>query len=106
MAIIESPLGPIDEIPPLNFHTFCFEESSLREISDDHVQHVDGVTGEQRTFGEFLERVRDGATALAADPTMGGLGIKPRSDPQEIVAIFAPNCLVYFYFISLNSLIC
>ncbi|TDL16556.1 acetyl-CoA synthetase-like protein [Rickenella mellea] len=91
--IIKSPFPPVPPLPPLNFHTFLFQFPPGNGIPKDHTIHVDGLTGETRSVGQFLERVKDGATALTASISQGGLGIAPGSD--EIVGILSPNSLDY-----------
>ena len=103
MPLIKSKFPGLPALPPMNVHTFMFESAPGNQVPDDHVLYVDGITGETRTRGQFIERVRDAATALAAHVADGGLGLSfgatgaPTifaSQPKELVAIFSPNCLV------------
>lgn len=96
MPFLKSPYPPIPPMPPLNFHTMLFERPPGNTIPKDFVVHVDGITGETRTYGEFVERVRDCATAFVAPVSVGGLGVQPRGDVREIIALFSPNCMVRF----------
>lgn len=89
---IESPYPRVPPLPPANFHSWLFENPPANQLPKDHVLHVDGLTGDNRTFGQFLERIKDGATALAAPLSDDGLGVQPGSN--EIVGILSPNCLV------------
>jgi len=54
---------------------------------------VDAATGQRRSFREFVERVRDGATALGSDLAQGGLGLRPENG--EVVGILSENCMDY-----------
>lgn len=92
--IITSPYPPLPHQKPQNHHSLIFDNAPAKDISPDHILHINGLTGEQRTYREFVERVRDGTTALAADPAVGGLGIRTRRTPPEIIGIMSPNCLV------------
>ncbi len=78
-------------LPPTNFHHVLFDNPPGNQYPRNHVLYIDGLTGEQRTHGEFYERVRDSATAFASAKDDGGLGLR-----SGMVAIFAPNCIVRF----------
>ncbi|KAL5526526.1 hypothetical protein ACEPAF_8250 [Sanghuangporus sanghuang] len=91
-----SPYPPIPALPPLNVHTLLFERPPGNTIPRDFVVHIDGLTGETRTYGQFVERIRDCATALATSVSQGGLGIRHDGLEREIIAVFSPNCLDYF----------
>jgi hypothetical protein len=81
-------------IPEANVHHLLLNRADQRDWPD-YTLYVNATTGEQRSFRQFIERVRDGATALGADVEQGGLGISPGNG--EIVAILSENCLVRFY---------
>ena len=98
MPYTKSPYPPIPELPPLNVHTLLFERPPGNTIPQDFVVHIDALTGEERTYGQFVERVRDCATALSAPVSQGGLDIRHDSTEKEIIALFSPNCLVRSYF--------
>jgi len=82
---------PLPQVPEQNVHHILLgrpEQQSWRNFT----LQVDILTGERRSFREFLERVRDGATALETGTEHGGLEIRPEND--EIVGILGENCLV------------
>ena len=83
--------SPYPEVPPFPDRNVTYLFNNPEEPSEnDHVLHVDGLTGEERTKNQFFERVYDGATALAAHPSKGGLGL----GPSDMVGILSHNCLV------------
>ncbi|KAG6336875.1 hypothetical protein ID866_2201 [Astraeus odoratus] len=79
-------------MPEQNIHHFLLDREDQKSWSD-FIFQVDVISGQQRLFREFLERVRDGATALGTDPEHGGLGIRREND--ELVGILSENCLDY-----------
>ncbi|OCH91611.1 acetyl-CoA synthetase-like protein [Obba rivulosa] len=81
----------VPPLPPLNIHDLLFRRPDRVDIPD-YPLHVDGLTGRTRTYYEFLERVHDGATALSAPASEGGLGLQPEKD---MVGIYSFNCLDY-----------
>lgn len=83
---------PLPHVPEQNVHHILLDRPDQKSWPDFTFQ-VDILTGEQRSFREFLERVRDGATALGTETKHGGLGI--RSENDEIVGILSENCLDY-----------
>ncbi|KAI0785242.1 hypothetical protein C8Q75DRAFT_722835 [Abortiporus biennis] len=87
---LKSLYPPLPPTPSeCNYHNLCFNSQTTQA---DYTLHVDGVTGQSRTKSEFYERIRDGATALGAPTTEGGLGLNGQDD---VVAIFSVNCLDY-----------
>lgn len=83
--------SPYSEIPPFPERNVTYLFNDPESPSDsDHVLHVDGLTGEQRTKSQFFERVYDGATALCASPSQGGLGLTS----SDMVGILSHNCMV------------
>ena len=92
MPYVKSLYPDPPELPPLNFHTLVFER--LANVPHDFDIHIDGVTGEKRTYGQFVERVRDCATALAAPTEKGGLGIGSDVKTKPFIGILSPNSLV------------
>ncbi|KAI5116270.1 hypothetical protein M0805_007719 [Coniferiporia weirii] len=95
MPHLKSLFPPIPSLPPLNYHTLLLEGPPGNATPPDFVVHVDAISGEQRTFSQFVERVRDCATALAAPVDQGGLGVRYDGDEQEIIVLFSPNCMDY-----------
>ncbi|KAL4073286.1 hypothetical protein V8B97DRAFT_1953731 [Scleroderma yunnanense] len=83
---------PLPHVPEQNVHHILLNRPDQKSWRDYTFQ-VDILTGERRSFKEFIERVRDGATALGTDPEHGGLGICREND--DIVGILSENCLDY-----------
>ncbi|KAG0708431.1 hypothetical protein DFH29DRAFT_870960 [Suillus ampliporus] len=73
-------------VPEPNIHDFLFNRPEQQDWSDYTLY----FTGQRRSFREFVDRVRDGATALGADVAQGGLGLRPENG--EIVGILSENC--------------
>ena len=82
---------PLPHMPEQNVHHILLDRPDQASWRDFTFQ-VDILTGEQRSFRQFIERVRDGATALGTGTEYGGLGL--RSENNEIVGILSENCLV------------
>jgi len=78
------------KVPQSNVHHLLFNRPDQKEWPD-YTLFVDVATDQRRSFREFVERVRDGATALGADVVQGGLGIRP--EDGEVVGILSENCL-------------
>ncbi|KAG2066900.1 acetyl-CoA synthetase-like protein [Suillus decipiens] len=57
----------VPKVPESNVHNLVFNRPDQREWPD-YTLFVNVTTGQRRSFKEFVERVRDGATALGADP--------------------------------------
>ncbi|KZT39523.1 amp dependent CoA ligase [Sistotremastrum suecicum HHB10207 ss-3] len=90
--VINSPHGPLPDLPLANIHDTIFRRPGAPEIPD-HVSQIDARIGEQRTRKEFIELIRDGATALGASIDDGGLGL--RGDNGHMVGILSFNSLNY-----------
>lgn len=88
--IVKSPFASVPPLPEVNVHDFLFTLPGRTPVND-FVRHIDGLTGQTISRNEFLERVRDGATALSSSESAGGLGIAPEG---EMVGIFSHNALV------------
>jgi acyl-CoA synthetase (AMP-forming)/AMP-acid ligase II len=82
----------LPKVPESNIHHFLFDRPDQQDWSD-YTLFVNAATGQRRSFREFVERVRDGATALGADVTQGGLGLHPENG--ELVGILSENCPEY-----------
>ncbi|KAG2086544.1 uncharacterized protein F5147DRAFT_77135 [Suillus discolor] len=80
------------KVPESNLHHFCFDRPEQQDWPD-YTLFVNVATGQRRSFREFVERVRDGATALGTDVMQGGLGLRPEN--EELVGILSENCLNY-----------
>jgi acyl-CoA synthetase (AMP-forming)/AMP-acid ligase II len=74
-----------------NVHHLFFDRPEQKDWPD-YTLFVDVATGQRRSFREFVERVRDGATALGTDVAQGGLGLCPGNG--EVVGILSEDCLV------------
>ncbi|KAG1735180.1 hypothetical protein EDB19DRAFT_1995302 [Suillus lakei] len=82
----------LPKVPESNVHHFIFNRPDQQEWPD-YTLFVNVATGQRRSFREFVERVRDGATALGADVAQGGLGLRPENG--ELVGILSENCPDY-----------
>ncbi|KAG1735173.1 hypothetical protein EDB19DRAFT_1910741 [Suillus lakei] len=74
----------LPKFPESNVHHLIFNRPDQQEWPD-YTLFVNVATGQRHSFGEFLEHVCDGATALGADMTQGGLGLRPENG--ELVGI-------------------
>jgi hypothetical protein len=83
-------------VPEANVHHLFFNRPE-QQAWPDYTLYVNATTGKRWSFRQFVERVRDGATALGTDIDQGGLGISFAKG--EIVGILSENCLVCFYLI-------
>ena len=81
-----SPLLP--QIPPQNVHDVLFNRPDQADWPD-YPLHVNALTRVSRSFRQFLEMVRDGATAMSSDVKLGGLGIRPENG--ELVGVLSEN---------------
>ncbi|KAG1854468.1 hypothetical protein DFJ58DRAFT_683981 [Suillus subalutaceus] len=82
----------LPKVPESNVHHLLFNRPDQREWPD-YTLFVNVATGQRRSFREFVERVRDGATALGADVSQGGLGLRPENG--DLVGILSENCPDY-----------
>ncbi|KAG1855928.1 hypothetical protein F4604DRAFT_1590599 [Suillus subluteus] len=82
----------LPKVPESNVHHLLFNRPDQREWPD-YTLFVNVATGQRRSFREFIERVRDGATALGADVSQGGLGLRPENG--DLVGILSENCPDY-----------
>lgn len=79
------------DLPHTNTHNLLFPQDAVNS-DPNFVMQIDGLTGEQRTKKQVLERLYDGATALTTPESDRGLGIS--RDNGEIVAVQSHNSLV------------
>lgn len=91
---LQSLYPPVPPTPDQNYHHALFSNPRQGDIPD-YTLHIDGLTGRRRSRKEFDERMRDGATALAASLDEGGLALNGQSG--DVVGIFSTNCLVSFF---------
>ncbi|RDB14659.1 putative 4-coumarate--CoA ligase 1 [Hypsizygus marmoreus] len=89
---LKSPYPEVPKSPEVNAHHIFFGRPDQAQWPD-YTLHIDAKTGEKRTYSEFVERVRRGATALGASSSDGGLGL--RGDDGEIVGIMGQNSMEY-----------
>ncbi|KAG0708433.1 hypothetical protein DFH29DRAFT_870962 [Suillus ampliporus] len=82
----------LPKVPESNVHHLLFNRPDQKKWPD-YTLFVNVATGQRHSFREFVERVRDGATALGADVAQGGLGLRPENG--EIVGILSENCPDY-----------
>ncbi|KAG2147413.1 uncharacterized protein EDB93DRAFT_1250559 [Suillus bovinus] len=82
----------LPKVPESNIHHFLFDRPEQREWPD-YTLFVNAATGQRRSFREFVDHVRDGATALGADVVQGGLGLCPENG--DLVGILSENSLEY-----------
>jgi acyl-CoA synthetase (AMP-forming)/AMP-acid ligase II len=82
----------LPEVVESNVHNLILNRPDQREWPD-YTLFVNVATGQRRSFKQFVERVRDGATALGADVAQGGLGLRPENG--ELVGILSDNCPDY-----------
>ncbi|CCM01886.1 uncharacterized protein FIBRA_03957 [Fibroporia radiculosa] len=90
--VIKSPFRPVPVLPNINVHDFIFNNPKWDPNASFPI-FVDGLTGQEVSRKDFLERVRDGATALSAPTIDGGVGIGQYE--QEIVGILGHNAVDY-----------
>ncbi|KAF8553033.1 acetyl-CoA synthetase-like protein [Imleria badia] len=81
---------PLPQIPPQNVHNILLNRPDQANWPDYPLQ-VNALTGASRSFRQFLEIVRDGATAMASDVDLGGLGI--RAENGELAGVLCENSI-------------
>lgn len=89
----KSLFPPLPDVPEQNVHHLLLNRPDQASWPDFTFQ-VDVLTGERRSFREFVERVLDGATALGTPVERGGLGISRENG--DIVGILGDGCLVEY----------
>jgi hypothetical protein len=82
---------PPPQISPQNVHNVFFNRPEQADWPDYPLQ-VNALTGATRSIRQFLELVRDGATAIGSDIKLGGLGI--RAENSELVGVLSDNSMV------------
>ena len=70
----KSLYSPLPQIPPQNIHDVLFNRPDQADWPD-YPLHVNALTHASRSFRQFLETLRDGATAMSSDVKLGGLGV-------------------------------
>ncbi|KAH0826137.1 hypothetical protein J3R83DRAFT_5550 [Lanmaoa asiatica] len=88
----KSLFPPLPQVPPQNAHNIFFKRPDQADWPD-YPLHVNALTGATRSFRQFLEIVRDGATAMGSDVKLGGLGIRAKND--ELVGLLSENSMDY-----------
>lgn len=86
---------PLPKMPPQNIHNILFNRPEQADWPD-YALHVNILTGQTRSFRQFIETVRDGATTMSSDVNLGGLGIRPGND--ELVGVLSENSMVFLSF--------
>lgn len=61
---------------------------------DDHIIHIEGVSGKKRTYREFHTRVVLAATALGTPDSDGSLRLGNEAANAEMIAIIGHNSSV------------
>lgn len=82
----------LPKVAESNVHNLILDRPDQQNWPD-YTSFVNVATGQRCSFREFVERVRDGATALGADVAQGGLGLCPENG--ELVGILSDNCPDY-----------
>ncbi|KAG9126056.1 hypothetical protein FRC07_005090 [Ceratobasidium sp. 392] len=92
--IYSSPFGPLPPLPETNFtNSLLYAPSPPRPaLPEDYTLHIDGITGEERTFQQFTQRLNDLSTALCAPKDQGGLALQPEKD---VVGLLSDNNIDY-----------
>ncbi len=91
---LKSPFPQLPPIPDANVHEYMFNTPEVQNLAD-YTLYIDAVTGRKRSWYDFRDTVYDGATALGAPVSQGGLGLN--RDDGDIVGIFSHNCMVRAY---------
>lgn len=92
----KSLFPPLPKTQPQNVHNILFDRPDQADWPD-YPLHVNALTGATRSFRQFLDTVRDGATAMASDINLGGLGICPEKN-DELVGVLSENSMVFLSF--------
>lgn len=91
MVYFKAPYPPFPHVPDANVHELMFNVPGYEDVPD-YTLFIDAVSERQLSFYEFKEMVRDGATALGAPKSEGGLGLSAISG--DVVGIYSHNCMV------------
>ncbi|KAJ3484238.1 hypothetical protein NLI96_g5758 [Meripilus lineatus] len=89
---LKSLYPSVPSIPDQNYHHALFSNPQQANLPD-YTLHIDGLNGRRRGRREFDERMRYGATVLAAPQDQGGLALDGQSG--DIVGIYSTNCMDY-----------
>ena len=81
----------LPKVPESNVIHLLLDRPDQKEWPD-YTLFIDATTGKKRSFREFIERARDGATALGSDTAHGGLDLRPENG--DVVGILSESCLV------------
>lgn len=77
--------------PEMNIHYMMFKRPDQAQWPEDFTIHIDAVTGEKRSFREFVARVYDLTTALGGAPSDGCLGM----NTEDKVGVLMENSSEY-----------
>ncbi|KAF8074103.1 hypothetical protein FPV67DRAFT_787638 [Lyophyllum atratum] len=89
---LKSSYPEVPAYPECNVHHIFFNRPDQADWPD-FTYLIDAKTGRKKSFRQFVQRVRVGATALGAPISDGGLGI--RGEDGEIVGIINQNSVDY-----------
>src|ERR1700733_1871519 len=89
---LKSPYGEVFPLPEMNIYHLLFNRPDQADWND-YTLHIDAKTGKQRSFHEFLDRVKLTMTALGTPVEEGGLGFRTQKD-GEMIGIMSPNSMV------------
>nr|GAT49526.1 predicted protein [Mycena chlorophos] len=92
-TVIKSHFPPLPPIPDVNIYSLMFGRPDQAEWKD-FVFQVDDKTGHKRMFRDAPGHVALAATALAASPEKGGLGLQVGGG--EIIGLIGNNSFEYF----------
>ncbi|KAF6747808.1 amp dependent CoA ligase [Ephemerocybe angulata] len=95
VKVIDSPYPKPPPAGDMNAYYSFFKRPDQAQWPADFTLHIDAVTGERRTYRQFLERVHDLATALGGTAE-GCLGI---GKPEEKIGIIMENSSDYIVLI-------
>ena len=83
------PLPP--PIPDANAHHAMFGNPG-EPLPVNFTVHIDMASSQRRSFHELRQRTLEGATALVAPTSAGGLGLN--IDVGHMVGVYSHNCMV------------
>ncbi|KAF7314601.1 hypothetical protein MKEN_00933800 [Mycena kentingensis (nom. inval.)] len=93
--LLTSPFPPLPPLPDLNIYNLLFNRPDQAEWPEYTFQ-VDHKTGRKRTLKEAQAQIALAATAFTTPILAGGLGLKPDSETETIVALVGHNSLEYY----------
>lgn len=88
---LKSKYPPPPPVPDANAHYAMFGEPDRAQPADFTV-NIDAPTGRKRSYYELKQAIKEGATALAAPESEGGLGLS--AEAGHMVGLYSHNCMV------------